>query len=84
MRKYANKIEETNRYGILYIPKLDSLSSPIYRIPSIWNPIPYPIRCSILLSIGYLYLIPIGSGLGRFPWGFFLYFPFYYELDDRG
>jgi hypothetical protein len=27
------KIEETNVYRILYIPKLDSLSNPIYRIP---------------------------------------------------
>lgn len=30
MRKYANKIEETNVYRILYIPRLDSLSNPIY------------------------------------------------------
>lgn len=60
------KIEETNVYGILYIPKLDSLFNPIYRIPSIWNWIPYPVLCSILLSIVYLDLIPIGFGLGRF------------------
>ena len=32
MRKYANKIEETNVYGF-FIPKLDSLSNPIYGIP---------------------------------------------------
>jgi hypothetical protein len=32
MRKYANKIEETYVYGILFIPKLDSLSNPIYGI----------------------------------------------------
>lgn len=32
MRKYANKIEETNVYigYYIYIPRLDSLSNPIY------------------------------------------------------
>jgi hypothetical protein len=33
MRKYANKIEETNVYRVLYIPRLDSLSNPRYGIP---------------------------------------------------
>ena len=32
MRKYANKIEETNVYRVLYIPRLDSLSNPRYGI----------------------------------------------------
>jgi len=32
MRKYANKIEETDVYRVLYIPRLDSLSNPIYGI----------------------------------------------------
>lgn len=32
MIKYANKIEETNVYRVLYIPRLDSLSNPIYGI----------------------------------------------------
>lgn len=73
MRKYANKIEETYVYGILFIPKLDSLSNPIFHylirymeLPSIWNWIPYPVLCNILLLIGYLDLIPIGFGLVGF------------------
>ena len=33
MIKYGNKIEETNVYRVLYIPRLDSLSNPRYGIP---------------------------------------------------
>lgn len=47
MRKYANKIEETNVYGIFFIPKLDLLSN---RIPFYSNRIPFYIELDSISS----------------------------------
>jgi hypothetical protein len=68
MRKYANKIEETNVYGIFFIPKLDSLSNPIYRIPFYMelDSISSSMQHIVINCILYLDLIPIGFGLVRF------------------